>query len=49
MYLRNIVVQALVLAFVAAPEIIRQLYRLREPAPEEEMEQAQVGTRWGKS
>jgi simple sugar transport system permease protein len=42
------VVQALVLAFVAAPEIIRQLYRLREPSPEEEMEQAQVGTRWGK-
>jgi simple sugar transport system permease protein len=42
------VVQALVLMFVAAPEIIRRLYRLREPAPEEEMEEARVSTRWGK-
>jgi ABC-type uncharacterized transport system permease subunit len=42
------VVQALVLAFVAAPEIIRLLYRLREPAPEEEMEEPRVSTRWGK-
>jgi simple sugar transport system permease protein len=42
------VVQALVLMFVAAPEIIRLLYRLREPAPEEEMEEARVSTRWGK-
>ncbi len=42
------VVQALVLAFVAAPEIIRLLFRLREPTPEEEMEEARVSTRWGK-
>ncbi len=41
------VVQALVLMFVAAPEIIRLLYRLREPTPEEELERAKVSTRWG--
>jgi ABC-type uncharacterized transport system permease subunit len=42
------VVQALVLAFVAAPEIIRLLFRLPEPSPEEEMEEPRVSTRWGK-
>jgi ABC-type uncharacterized transport system permease subunit len=41
------VVQALVLMFVAAPEIIRLLYRLRKPTPEEEMARAQISTRWG--
>jgi ABC-type uncharacterized transport system permease subunit len=41
------VVQALVLAFVAAPEIIRYLYRLRKPTPEEELEQAPLTTGWG--
>jgi simple sugar transport system permease protein len=41
------VVQALVLAFVAAPEIIRYLYRLRKPTPEEEMEQVPLSTGWG--
>lgn len=41
------VVQALVLAFVAAPEIIRYLYRLRKPPPEEEMEQVPLSTGWG--
>jgi ABC-type uncharacterized transport system permease subunit len=41
------VVQALVLAFVAAPEIIRYLYRLRKPTPEEELEQAPLTSGWG--
>ncbi len=41
------VVQALVLAFVAAPEIIRLIYRLRKPSPEEELEQAPLSSGWG--
>jgi simple sugar transport system permease protein len=41
------VVQALVLAFVAAPEIIRLIYRLRKPSPEEELEQAPLTSGWG--
>lgn len=41
------VVQALVLAFVAAPEIIRYIYRLRKPDPEEELDQAPLTSGWG--
>jgi simple sugar transport system permease protein len=41
------VVQALVLAFIAAPEIVRSLYRLRQPTPEEEIRQAKVTSSWG--
>ncbi len=40
------VVQALVLAFVAAPEIIRFLYRLRKPTPEETLQQATAASSW---
>ena len=40
------VVQALVLAFVAAPEIIRSLYRLRKPTPEEILQQATAASSW---
>ncbi len=39
------VVQALVLAFVAAPEIIRLIYRYKPPEEEEEM--AQLSSGWG--
>jgi simple sugar transport system permease protein len=41
------VVQALVLAFVAAPEIIRSIYRLRKPSMEEELQQTTVSSTWG--
>lgn len=40
------VVQALVLAFVAAPEIIRALFRLRKPTPEELLQQATAASSW---
>lgn len=40
------VVQALVLAFVAAPEIIRFLYHLRKPTPEEILQQATAASSW---
>jgi len=36
----------LVLAFVAAPEIIRSLYRLRKPTPEEILQQATAASSW---
>jgi len=42
------IVQALVLAFVAAPEIIRLLFRLRKPSLEEELAQGSVNIGWGK-
>ncbi len=41
------IVQALVLAFVAAPEIIRTFYRMRKPTAEEELQQAKVSSGWG--
>lgn len=40
------VVQALVLAFVAAPEIVRSLYRMRKPTPEELLQQETVASSW---
>ncbi len=40
------IVQALVLAFVAAPEIIRSLYRLRKSAPEETLQQTTAASSW---
>jgi len=41
------VVQALVLVFVAAPEIVRTIYRMRKPSPEEEIAEPRVTTGWG--
>ncbi len=41
------VVQALVLVFVAAPEIIRTLYRFRKRAPEEDLAETKLATGWG--
>lgn len=41
------VVQALVLVFVAAPEMVRWIYRLRRPRPEEELAEATLAARWG--
>lgn len=41
------VVQALVLVFVAAPEIIRTLYRIRKRAPEEDLAETKLATGWG--
>ncbi len=40
------VVQALVLAFVAAPEIIRNLYRLRKSTSEEALQQTTAASSW---
>ena len=41
------VVQALVLRLVAAPEIIRALYRFRERRPEDEIPETTLTTGWG--
>lgn len=41
------VIQALVLAFVAAPMIIRQLYRMRKPS--DQTEATRFSSRWGRS
>lgn len=42
------VVQALVLVFVAAPEIVRTIYRMKKPSPEEEITEGRVTTGWGR-
>src|SRR3712207_4418557 len=46
------IVQALVLVFVAAPEMVRWLYRLRPPGaelPPEAVRETQVAAGWGRA